>query len=200
VLDELPSLEFAATAVALVLVLRAALLSRAGAALFRRRARNDSGRARDLIGLVLIGGAVLYAIRAQRASTWFLVASGVAIVAQLVGFFLRTVARARATAGPSIEIEEGESGEDDGSDDELHGCPSCGHGTLIDLDDTARLLGGLSQLTPVTASVCPNCGALSGHVDDPSQIPIGESHGTSLRKSPSGDDAEALQEPTEHDG
>jgi hypothetical protein len=197
VLDELPSLEFAATAVALVLVLRAALLSRAGAALFRRRARNDSGRARDLVGLVLIGGAVLYAIRAQRASTWFLVASGVAIVAQLVGFFLRTVARARATAGPSIELE---GGDDDGSDDELHGCPTCGHGTLIDLDDTARLLAGLSQLTPVTASVCPNCGALSGQVDDPTKIPIGESHGTSLRQSPSGQDAEALEEPTEHDG
>jgi hypothetical protein len=196
VLDELPSLEFAATAVALVLVLRAALLSRAGAAFFQRRARSDSGRARDLIGIVLIGGAVLYVIGVQRASTWFLVASGVAILAQVIGFLLRSLARARASAGPSVEVEDS-----DGDDfDELNGCSICGHATLIELDDTARLLGGLSQLSPVTASVCPQCGALSGQVEDPSKIPIGESHGTSLRQSPSGEDAQALEEPTEHDG
>jgi hypothetical protein len=58
----------------------------------------------------------------------------------------------------------------------------------------------LSQLTPVTAVVCPRCGALSGQVEDPSKIPVGEAHGTSLRKSPIGEDDEALQEPTEHDG
>lgn len=195
-LDELPSLEFAATAVALVLVLRAALLSRAGAAFFQRRAHSDSGRARDLIGIVLIGGAVLYVIGVQRASTWFLVASGVAILAQVIGFVLRSLARARASAGPSVEVEDS-----DGEDfDELNGCSSCGHATLIELDDTTRLLSGLSQLSPVTASVCPQCGALSGQVEDPSKIPIGESHGTSLRQSPSGEDAQALEEPTEHDG
>lgn len=192
-LDELPSLEFAATAVALVLVLRASLLSRAGAGLFRRRARSESGRARDLIGIILIGGAVLYVIGVQRASTWFLVASGLAIVAQLVGVLFRSAARSDASDKPSAEAEEA------GDDDELNGCPSCGHGTLIELDE-ARLLAGLSQLTPVTAAVCPRCGALSGQVDDPAKIPVGESHGTSLRKSLSGEDSEALQEPAEHDG
>mgnify|MGYP001553775208 CR=1 FL=1 len=198
-LDELPSLEFAATAVALVLVLRAAQLSGGGAGLLRRRRRSDS-RARDLVGIVIIAGAALYAWRVERASTWFLAACGVAIVAQLVGFYFRTAARARAAAGPTIEISDDESDDDGSDDDELNGCPSCGHGTLIEMDDTARLLGGLSQLTPVTAVVCPNCGALSGQVEDPAQIPIGEAYGTSLRKSPSGDDAEALQDPAEHDG
>lgn len=193
-LDELPSLEFAATAVAVVLVLRASLLSRAGAGLFRRRARSESGRARDLVGIILIGGAVLYVIAEKRASTWFLVASGLAIVAQLVGVLFRTAARGSDADKPSAEADE------TGDDDEVQGCPSCGHATLIELEDTARLLGGLSQLTPVTASVCPRCGALSGQVDDPSKIPVGETHGTSLRKSLSGEDAEALQEPAEHDG
>lgn len=197
-LDELPSLEFAATAVALMLVLRAAQLSRRGASLLRRRSRAESGRARDLIGLAIIAGAVLYAIRVERASTWFLVASGLAVAAQLVGFYFRTAARARATAGPSIEVEI--EVDDEGDEDELHGCPSCGHGTLIELDDTARLLGGLAAHTAVTAVVCPRCGALSGQVETPSAIPIGEAHGTSLRKSPSGDDAQALEEPAEHDG
>ena len=200
-LDELPSLEFAATAVALVMVWRALVLARGGAGLLSRRRRVESARARDLVGLVILAGAVLYAIRAERASIWFLAASGVAILAQLVGFFFRASTRARASADasadPSIELD---SSIDNSIDDsELHACPSCGHGTLIELDD-ARLLGGLSQLTPVSAWVCPHCGTLSGHVDDPAKIPIGEEHGTSLRQSLSGEDQEALEEPAEHDG
>ncbi len=200
-LDELPSLEIAATAVAAMLVLRVVQLSNGDAGLLRRRARVESARARDLVGIALLAGAVLYAIRVQRASTWFLVASGLAIVAQLVGLYFRAAARARATAGPSIEIRgEGEDeDEDEDEDDEPRGCPICGHGTLIELD-AARLLGGLNQLAPVMAAVCPRCGALSGNVDDATKIPIGEAHGTTLRKSLSGADAEALEEPTEHDG
>jgi YgiT-type zinc finger domain-containing protein len=202
VLDELPSLEFAATAVALVLLWRALVLWRGGAGLLSRRRRVESARARDLIGLVILAGAALYAIRAQRASTWFLVASGIAVLAQLVGFYFRASTQARpsadAAAGPSIELD---SSVDNNLDDgELLACPSCGHGTLIELEDTARLLGGLSQLTPVSAWVCPHCGALSGHVDDPANIPIGDEHGTSLRQSLSGEDQEALEEPAEHDG
>jgi hypothetical protein len=195
VLDELPSLEFAATGVALVLAWRALVLARGGVGLSRRRRRIESARARDLIGLIILGGAALYALRVQRASTWFLVASGVAVVALLVGFYFRAAANARATAGPTLEFDE-----DFDPDEELFACPSCGHGTLIELDDPTLLLAGLNQLTPVTAAVCPHCGALSGHVEDPAKIPIGPAHGTTLRQSLSGEDQEALEEPTEHDG
>jgi predicted RNA-binding Zn-ribbon protein involved in translation (DUF1610 family) len=192
VLDELPSLEFAATAVALVLSWRAVVLSRGGAGLLQQRERVESARARDLIGLIFLGGAVLYAIAAKRASTWFLVASGVAIVAQLVGFYLRAAARARAAQSPSVEIDED-------SAEEVLACPSCGHGRLIELDETV-LLGGLNALTPVSAWVCPECGTLTGSVEEPSKIPIGSEHGTSLRQSLSGENQEALEEPAEHDG
>jgi hypothetical protein len=191
VLDE-PSLEFAATAVAVVLVLRAIVLSRGGSGLLRRRTRVESARARDLIGLVLLAGAALYVWRAQHASTWFLAASGVALLALLIGLYLRATARTREAPGPSIEIEEDE--------EDVVACPICGHGTLIELDDSNRLLGGLSQLTPVVAAVCPACGALSGQVEDPSKIPIGDAHGTSLRKRPNDGDQEALEEAAEHDG
>ncbi len=51
-LDELPSLEIAATAVAIVLSLRALRLARSGP-LDRRRARVENGRARDLGGLAV---------------------------------------------------------------------------------------------------------------------------------------------------
>jgi len=198
VLDELPSLEFAASAVAVVLTLRVLRLQ-SSAPLDQRRARVESGRARDLIGLTILAGAIVYAFSAGRASTWFLVASGVAIAAQLAGFFLRARAPAgRPSAGqlqvaasaPELEIE----------DEELFACPQCGHGTLIELDDPEPLLGALNQLTPVVAVICPSCGALSGQVDDPAKIPIGAGHGTVLRQSPSSEDHEALEEPTEHEG
>jgi hypothetical protein len=191
VLDE-PSLEFAATAVALVLVLRASILARGGSGLLRRRTRIDSARARDLIGLVLLAGAVLYVWRTQHTTPWFLAASGIALLALLVGLYFRATARTREEPGPRIEIEE--------DDEEGVACPICGHGTLIELDDSARLLSGLSQLTSVVAAVCPECGALSGQVEDPAKIPIGAEHGTSLRKSPSDEDQEALEEAAEHDG
>lgn len=192
-LDELPSLEIAATAVAAVLAWRAFVLSRGGAGLMQRRRKVESARARDLIGLVFLGGAVLYALGSQRASTWFLVASGLAIVAQLLGFYFRAAARARASSGPTIELDE------DFDDEELVGCPTCGHAKLIELDE-AKLLGGLAALSAVSASVCPECGTLTGVVEAPQNIPIGAEHGTSLRQSLSGDDQEALEEPAEHDG
>lgn len=197
-LDELPTLEFAATAVAVVLVLRAARLG-AGSQLVRGRSRLESARARDLIGLAILAGAIVYALRIGRASIWFLVAIGVAVAAQLASFYLRPraeppVASARPPSlhdGPELEFEE---------EDEPYACPQCAHGTLIEIDEPSQLLAGLRALTPLSAFVCPSCGALSGQVDDPARIPIGSQHGTSLRQSPSGDDQEALEDPAEHDG
>jgi hypothetical protein len=197
VLDELPSLEFAATAVAIVLSLRALRLARS-ASLDRRRSRVESGRARDLVGLAILAGALVYALGVARASTWFLVASGVAIAAQLCGFFLRARPAPQQSATPSSPLASGPELEVE--DEELYACPQCGHGTLIEIDDPAALLGGLHQLTPVSAVICPSCGALSGQVDDPARIPIGAEHGTSRRHSPSTEDQEALEEPREHEG
>jgi hypothetical protein len=187
VLDELPSLELAASAVALVLVLRVLVLLRRGAGLSRGQARAESGRARDLIGLTVLAGALLYAVRVHHASTWLVVASGIAIVAQLVGFYLRSTAR-KSPARPADE------------DDEPTTCPECGHGELIELVDTGKWLGGLSQATDVSALVCPNCGALSGQLEDPSRVPVGTEHGTALRRSAASGEQEALEEPTDHDG
>jgi len=195
VLDELPSLELSATAVALALVLRViALLRREGAGLVRARARVESARARDLIGLAILAGAVVYAVRAGRASTWFLAAVAVAGVAQLCGFYLRAAAR-RRKADTASDVEREDEAE---PDDEA--CPVCGHTELIELVDAPRLLGGLNQLTPVSAVVCPACGALTGEVEDAAKIPIGPEHGTALRKGPGSEVQEALEEPAEHDG
>lgn len=200
-LDELPSLEIAATAVAVVLVLRALRLGggAGGAALVNRRSRTENARARDLIGLAILAGAIAYAFGMGRASTWFLVAIGVAIAAQLASFYVRARAEPPASAArppslhdePELEFEE---------EEDVYACPQCGHAALIELEDPSRLLAGLQALTPLQAFVCPSCGALSGQVEDPARIPVGPEHGTRLRQSPSGDGDEALEEPTEHDG
>jgi hypothetical protein len=195
VLDELPSLEFAATAVAVVLALRSIVLWRK-VGLVRGRTRIESARARDLIGLAILLGAMVYAVRIERASTWFLIAVGVAVVAQLLGFYWRTAVDTAPKLGTPTPAEP----EVDFEDEELLGCASCGHGTLIELDDDSPLLAGLSALTPVVASICPSCGALAGHVDDPTKIPIDAAHGTTRREGPSTAEHEALEEPTEHDG
>lgn len=194
-LDELPSLEFAATAVAVVLALRSIMLWRK-VGLVRGRTRIESARARDLIGLAILVGALVYAVRVERASTWFLIAVGVAVVAQLLGFYSRTALSTVPRPGPPSPAEP----EVDFEDEELLGCASCGHATLIELSDDSPLLAGLSALTPVVASICPSCGALAGHVEDPTKIPIDAAHGTTLREGPSTAEHEALEEPTEHDG
>lgn len=198
-LDELPSLELAATAVAVVLVLRAFVLFGRGNGLVRGRERVESARARDLIGLVILAGAVLYAWRAQRASAWFVIASGIAVVAQLIGFWLRAAARKQADVAPA-GAATGTDAELELGEEELDICPGCGQAALIELLDTERYLTGLAKLTRVGAAVCPSCGTLTGHVEDPARIPIGPEHGTALRQGPASADHEALEDPTEHDG
>lgn len=195
-LDELPSLELAASAVALVLTLRVFVLLGREKGRVRGRARVESARARDLVGLAILVGALVYAWRAGRATTWLLVASAVAIVAQVVGFYLHRAAGERAGAGAGASSEPEPEPEDEGDDER---CPHCGSAALIELVDANRLLGGLNALTPVNAAVCPTCGTLTGQVEDPSRIPVGAEHGTALRQAP-GADPEPLEEPAEHDG
>lgn len=198
-LDELPTLELAATAVAVVLVLRAVRLGGGNTdPRLRRRSSAETARARDLIGLSILVGAIAYAFGMGRASTWFLVAVGVAIAAQLASFYLRARAEPPLLRPPSLHDDP--ELEVDEEEDDVYACPQCGHGTLVELQDTARLLSGLQALTPVVAFVCPSCGALSGYVDEPERIAVGEPHGTRLRRSPSGEDDEALEDPTEHAG
>lgn len=197
VLDELPSLELAATAVAVVLVLRALRLGRSDA-LVERRARKDSAKARDLVGIAILAGALAYALGVGRASTWFVAACGLAIAAQLAGFYLR--ARSRTADSPAEAPASDDPEVDVDEEEDVYACPECGHGTLIELSDPSRLMPGLAALGGLTAFVCPSCGALSGHVEQPERIPLGEPHGTKVRKSPSGEDDEALREATEHDG
>lgn len=200
-LDELPTLELAATAVALVLSLRVLVLLGREKGLVRGRARVESARARDLVGLAILVGALVYAWRAGRATTWLLAASAIAIVAQLVGFYLRSAA-GKQTGAAGSQVSPGselDGDDDDGDSDSDERCPNCGNAALVELVDADRLLGGLNALTPVSAAVCPACGTLTGQVEDASRIPVGAEHGTALRQA-SGAEPEPLEVPAEHDG
>lgn len=200
-LDELPTLELAATAVALVLSLRVLVLLGREKGLVRGRARVESARARDLVGLAILAGALVYAWRAGRATTWLLAASAIAIVAQLVGFYLRSAA-GKQTGAAGSQVSPGselDGDDDDGDSDSDERCPNCGNAALVELVDADRLLGGLNALTPVSAAVCPACGTLTGQVEDASRIPVGAEHGTALRQA-SGAEPEPLEVPAEHDG
>jgi hypothetical protein len=198
VLEEVPSLELAATAVALVLILRAIVLWRR-VGVMRGRSRVESARARDLIGVAILVGALVYAMRMGRASPWFLVMLGAAIVAQLLGFYWRSAVggKTEAKAAPGTTPPEPEV---DFEEEELLGCSSCGHAELIELDETSPLLAPLAAFTPIIAAICPSCGALSGQLEEPKKIPIDAQQGTSLRAGPSTEDHEALEAPAEHDG
>ena len=198
-LDELPSLELAASAVALVLSLRVVVLLGREKGLVRGRARVESARARDLIGVAILVGALVYAMRMGRASPWFLTTLGAAIVAQLLGFYWRAAASGKSEPPPAAGAKSA-APEVDFEDEELLGCPSCGHAELIELDETSPLLAPLGAFTPIIAVICPSCGALSGQVEEPKKIPIDAQHGTSLRTGPSTEDHEALEAPAEHDG
>jgi hypothetical protein len=194
VLDEFPTLEFAATAVALVLLLRAAILLGKTSSLVGGEARIESARARDLVGAAVLASAVIYAVRVDRASTWFLIASGTALLAHCLGFYLRARARKLARRAPNPELpvtlsdlgdeDELDSDEEDDVEDEPAVCVRCGSSDALEVTDTTRYLGGLSALGPLSAVVCRNCGALSGQLEEPLLLGVGPEHGTRLR-SPS---------------
>jgi hypothetical protein len=198
--DEFPSLEFAATAVALALGVRVLVLLGRGSKLVSGKERVERARARDLVGAALLVGAVLYVVRVGRASDWFLVAAGVALLAQMTGFLLssrlsappvlsRSSESGRAADVPALEVH---------AEEELEACASCGSLELVELEGGARWLGELAQYGVQNLTVCRNCGALSGDVERAGQLPLGAPHGTRLLHAKS--DAEALEEPEEHQG
>lgn len=188
-LDELPTLEFAATAVALALSLRALILLGKSSKLVRGEARIESARARDLVGAAVLASAVVYAVRVERASTWFLVASAVALLAQLLGYYLRSRAQklplardARATPLTRNADEEDDDDEEEDEDEDANACPRCGGSDVVELTDSGRYLAGLSTLGRVSVEVCRTCGALSGQLENPGLLGVGAEHGTSSRK------------------
>jgi hypothetical protein len=90
-------------------------------------------------------------------------------------------------------------------DDKMRGlgddpCPSCGGAEAV-VVDTARAFGAPAQTLGLQElRICRRCGYVQGSVSDPSRIPLGPEHGTSLSASAVIPLEEAQVEATEHEG
>jgi hypothetical protein len=179
----------------------AAVLAEAEKAQIRRI---SSGRARDLLALVLLVGLAAYLVKVDWAlSPWvyaLLAAGGILLFAS---YFLRrsilnrlrkhrdglleaaiSLARARAPA-----LAAGACAQCEGTE-----YIAVEHPEKISFNGEHRPLGVAELL------ICRNCGSIRGHVHDPRQVPVGPEHGTSLRSSLP-DEAEDLElETREHEG
>ena len=143
--------------------------------------RIQSGRARDLIVLALLGTAALYAWRSGLvASRWFylLCCLGCALLAFAALSRTRLLARSSESAAKlrDVLVTTKKPGARAAVGDP---CSVCGALDEIVVTDPERL-GVPSSLEIEELRVCRACGALRGRLRDPSQVPIGPEHGTAV--------------------
>lgn len=164
------------------------------------RARLQSARARDLLVALVLLGAVFYAVRAGLGHEVFyvlalggalLAAAGVALRPSLIKLVER-----QSDALIEAALAAGDKLRGLGADP----CPSCGGAETV-VVDTARAFGepaatfGLQELR-----ICRRCGYVQGSVSDPSRIPLGPEHGTSISATGVIPMEETQVEATEHEG
>jgi hypothetical protein len=160
----------------------------------------QSARVRDLlVGLVLLG-ALVVATRSNLAHTWFLLlASGGAVLA-LSGTLLRPRLLALVEKESQSLIDAALAAAAKGGGLGSDPCPQCGAAETL-VVDTAQAFGesvtafGLFELR-----VCRQCGYAQGTVSDPSRIPLGSEHGTTLSASAVIAAEDAQVDGTEHEG
>jgi hypothetical protein len=143
--------------------------------------RIQSGRARDLIVLALLGSAVLYAWRSGLvASRWFYLLSvlGCALLAFAALSRTRLLARSSESASKLRDVLVS-SKKPDGATAVGDPCPVCGALDEIVATEPEKL-GVPSSLAIEELRICRACGALRGRVRDASAVPIGPEHGTAL--------------------
>ena len=142
--------------------------------------RIQSSRARDLIVLALLGSAVLYAWRSRLvASHWFYLMSGLgcALIAFAALSRTRLLVRSSEAAADLRDVLVSEKKPERAAVGDP--CPVCGELDEIVVTEPERL-GMPRELEVEELRVCRACGALRGRVRDPSAVPIGPEHGTTL--------------------
>ena len=167
--------------------------------------RAESGRARDLIVLAVLLGAMAFAVLSSlRVTTWFHALAALAAALLVVGFVMRTRLR-------SVERAElGRIGEaltrmlhtapNAGNRRSLHsidgGCTVCGE-TLFLVAHGAALGDALPTIGIHELRVCKNCGFVSGQAEDRNALARGALDELRLSADPDGEDS---SDDTEHDG
>ncbi|MEI9954533.1 MAG: hypothetical protein WDO74_37590 [Pseudomonadota bacterium] len=168
--------------------------------------RAESGRARDLIVLTVLIGAMAFAVLSNLLVTsWFHSLAAFASLLVIVGYVMRSrlrrIERAELSrigealfgmlsAAPSPNKARRSLHSIDG------GCPVCGQTVFLVAHD-ATLGAALPKLGIHELRICKNCGFVSGQAEDRAALAAGALEELSV---PSELDDEASSDDTEHDG
>jgi len=168
--------------------------------------RAESGRARDLIVLTVLIGAMAFAVLSNLLVTsWFHSLAASASLLVIVGYVMRSRLRRieRSELGrvgeallrmlravPSQKAARSSLHSIDG------GCAVCGETVFLVAHDSA-LGASLPALGIHELRICKNCGFVSGQAEDRAALAAGALEELSVPFSP---DDEASSDDTEHDG
>jgi hypothetical protein len=165
--------------------------------------RAESGRARDLLVLVVLLGAMAFAALSRLVGSWFQALAGAAALLSGVGYVMRSrlrraerleFARIAEALAESLAQDPGlKSGRPS-----LHsidgGCTACGENVFLIARDAA-LGASLPMLGIHELRICKNCGLVSGLAEDPEALSRAALEELSVPL-----DSEASSDDTEHDG
>jgi len=168
--------------------------------------RAESGRARDLIVLTVLIGAMAFAVLSNLLVTsWFHSLAAIAALLVIVGYVMRSrlrhIERAELSrigdallqmlsAAPSPHPARRSLHSIDG------GCRVCGE-TLFLVAPAATLGPSLPRLGIHELRICKNCGFVTGQAEDPAALAAGSLQELSV---PAEREDEASSDDTEHDG
>jgi len=168
--------------------------------------RAESGRARDLIVLtVLIGAMVFAALSNLLVTSWFHGLAALAALLVIVGYAMRSrlrrIERAELSRiGDALMSMLSTAAGPNAPRRSLHsidgGCSVCGE-TVFLVAHAATLGPSLPRLGIHELRICKNCGSVSGQAQDAAALAAGALPELSV---PSALEDEASSDDTEHDG
>jgi hypothetical protein len=168
--------------------------------------RGESGRARDLVVLAVLLGAMAFATLSRLPVTvWFQALAAAASLLLAIGYVMRSRLR-RVERAEFVRIGEALAdslaqapGASSGRPS-LHsidgGCTACGENVFLVARDAA-LGASLPALGIRELRICKNCGLVTGQAEDPEALSRGALEELSV---PLDSDSEASSDDTEHDG
>jgi hypothetical protein len=168
--------------------------------------RAESGRARDLIVLtVLIGAMAFAALSNLQVTRWFHGLAAFAALLVIVGYVMRSrlrrIERAELTRiGDALSAMLAAAPKQRSARPSLHsidgGCTVCGENVFLLAHDVA-LGTALPTLGIHELRICKNCGFVSGQAEDSAALAKGALEELSVPVSP---EDEPSSDDTEHDG
>jgi hypothetical protein len=168
--------------------------------------RGESGRARDLIVLaVLLGAMAFAALSPLPVGAWFQGLAALAALLLVIGYVMRSRLREVERAqflriGQALAEHLAQTPKASSGRPSLHsidgGCAACGENLFLVARDAA-LGSSLPALGIHELRICKNCGTVSGLAQDPAALARAALEELSVPFEP---DSEASSDDTEHDG